>query len=211
MKKKVFKNILKFSFFVSFIILSIQSISSYLRGEVNIENINELNEDLVFPSITICPRPKEAIINLKTDRLAADLNISIERTLTGQIFELIRRQEDPLSFVANYTFSKEEIFPRNSTKSWLLWVETCHKEIMNIFCLDCQSMELLFTLHPCMNCTVLQKISTKSFILSLHPFSQTFQHQLASEKSRIILEHVLTCIQKRRPLLIQVSRVTNLF
>ena len=89
MKKKVFKNILKFSFFVSFIILSIQSISSYLRGEVNIENINELNEDLVFPSITICPRPKEAIINLKTDRLAADLNISIERTLTGQIFELI--------------------------------------------------------------------------------------------------------------------------
>ena len=33
---------------------------------------------------------------------------------------------------------------------------------MNIFCLDCQSMELLFTLHPCMICTVRQKISTKS-------------------------------------------------
>ena len=84
---------------------------SYLKGDVIFENINEYNEHLVFPSLTICPKLKEAIVNLKTDLMAADLNISNEETIEPR---LIQRQRDPLSFVQKYTFSQEDIFPESS-------------------------------------------------------------------------------------------------
>ena len=110
--KEVLKNIIKLSFSVTFIIFSLQSIMSYLKGEVIFENINEYNEHLVFRSLTICPKLTEAIVNLKIDQLATDLNISIDDTI--KIPQLIKRQRDPLSFVQNYTFSQEDIFPESS-------------------------------------------------------------------------------------------------
>ena len=120
--KKTMDGILKYSikvsFFVTFIIFSLQSITSYLKGEVIFENINEYNENLVFPSLTICPKPKEAIIYLKTDQIAADLNISNDRSFNGNIVRMVNRHKDPLSFIQNYAFSKEEIFPEgNLSKS----------------------------------------------------------------------------------------------
>ena len=118
MKKSIadkLKYSIKFIFFVTFIFFSNQSVTSYLKGEVIFENINEYNEQLVFPSLTICPKPKEAIFYLKTDRLAADLNVSNDRSLTGgKIIRLLKRHEDVLSLIQNYTFSKEDIFPVNN-------------------------------------------------------------------------------------------------
>ena len=114
--KELVKNVIKFSFFVAFIIFSLSSITSYLRGEVIFENINDYNEHLVFPSLTICPKLLGAIGNLKTDQMAADLNISIEQT---EIVRLIQRYKDPMSFVQNYTFSKEDIFPDSSKSAFL--------------------------------------------------------------------------------------------
>ena len=110
--KEILKNIIKFSFLVAFIIFSLQSIMSYLKGEVIFENINEYNEHLVFPSLTICPKLTEAIVNLKIDKLATDLNISIDDTTI--IPQLIQKQRDPLSFVKKYIFSQEDIFPESS-------------------------------------------------------------------------------------------------
>ena len=112
MMKEVLKIVIKFSFVVTFIIFSLQSIMSYLKGEVIFENINEYNDQLLFPSLTICPKLKEAIVNLKTDLLAADLNISKEDTI--EVPRLIQSQRDPLSFVQKYTFSQEDIFPESS-------------------------------------------------------------------------------------------------
>ena len=117
MKKSIadtLKYSIKFTFFVTFIFFSYQSVSSYLKGEVIFENINEYNEHLVFPSLTICPKAIGAIFYLKTDKLAADLNVTNERILTGKIIGLVRRHEDPLSLIQNYTFSKEDIFPTSS-------------------------------------------------------------------------------------------------
>ena len=114
--KEIVKNVIKFSFFVTFIIFSFQSIISYLKGEVIFENINDYNGQLVFPSLTICPKLIGAIGNLKTDMIAADLNISFEQT---EIVGLIQRYRDPMSFVQNYTFSKEDIFPENSKSAFL--------------------------------------------------------------------------------------------
>ena len=114
--KEIVKNVIKFSFFVTFIIFSFQSIISYLKGEVIFENINDYNGQLVFPSLTICPKLIGAIGNLKTDMIAADLNISFEQT---EIAGLIQRYRDPMSFVQNYTFPKEDIFPENSKSAFL--------------------------------------------------------------------------------------------
>ena len=114
--KEIVKYVIKFSFFVTFIIFSFQSIISYLKGEVIFENINDYNGQLVFPSLTICPKLIGAIGNLKTDMIAADLNISFEQT---EIAGLIQRYRDPMSFVQNYTFSKEDIFPENSKSAFL--------------------------------------------------------------------------------------------
>ena len=105
---------IKLSFFVTFLFFSLQSVTLYLKGEVIFENVNEYNDQLVFPSLTICPKPKEAMMYLKTDQLAVDLNISNERSLTGKIITMIRRHQDPLSLVQNYTISKEEIFPESN-------------------------------------------------------------------------------------------------
>ena len=117
----ILKYSIKVSFFVIFIFFSLQSITSYLKGEVIFENINEYNENLVFPSVTICPKPKEAFIYLKTDQMAADLNVSNERSFSGKIITMVGRHKDPLSFIQNYTFSKEEIFPEGnlSTSSFV--------------------------------------------------------------------------------------------
>ena len=110
--RELLKNIFKFSFLVTFIIFSLQSILSYLKGEVIFENINEYNEHLVFPSLTICPKLTEAIVYLKTDQIATDLNITIDDTI--DMPQLIQSQRDPLSFVQNHTFSQEDIFPESS-------------------------------------------------------------------------------------------------
>ena len=109
MMREVLKIVIKLYFFASFIFFSQKSIYSYLKGEVIFENINEFNEYLVFPSLTICPKPAEAIWNLKTDELIADMNISIENNI--DILQTIKRQKDPLSLVQNYTFKIEDIFP----------------------------------------------------------------------------------------------------
>ena len=78
----------------------------------------------MFPSVTICPKPKEAFIYLKTDQMAADLNVSNERSFSGKIITMVGRHKDPLSFIQNYTFSKEEIFPEGSlSTSSFVWVE----------------------------------------------------------------------------------------
>ena len=113
-KESMLKYLIKLSFFVGFIFFSLQSLTSYLKGEVIFENVNDYNEHLVFPSLTICPKPKEAIMYLKTDQLAAYLNISNERSLTGNIIGLVRRHKDPLSLIQKYTFSKEDIFPESN-------------------------------------------------------------------------------------------------
>ena len=52
------------------------------------------------------------IVNLKIDQLATDLNISIDDTIKNP--QWIQKQRDPLSFVQNYTFSQEDIFPESS-------------------------------------------------------------------------------------------------
>ena len=115
--KELVKNVIKLSFFVTFIIFSLQSINSYLKGEVIFENINEYKEHLVFPSLTICPKLKGAIGNLKTDLIAADLNISIEQT--NELPKLIQRYRDPMSFVQNYTFSKKDIFLESKNSAFM--------------------------------------------------------------------------------------------
>ena len=190
--KEVLKNIIKLSFLVTFIIFSLQSIISYLKGEVIFENINEYNEHLVFPSLTICPKLTEAIVNLKTDQIATDLNIGIDDTV--EIRQLIQRQRDPLSFVQNYTFSQEDIFPESSeNKSAFMWVKSfLWRKFMNMFCLDCQIMEPLLTLHLCKTCTMPQKSFTKILTPGDYLFFYKSKYQLESKKSKIILAPVLT-------------------
>ena len=190
--KKVLKNIIKFSFLVTFIIFSLQSIMSYLKGDVIFEHINEYNEHLVFPSLTICPKLTEAIVNLKIDKLATDLNISIDDTTI--IPQLIQKQRDPLSFVKKYIFSQEDIFPESSvSKSAFMWVMSFRwRKYMNIFCLDCQIMEPLLTLYPCKSCTMPQKSFTKSLTPKDFLFLHKSNYQLESKRSMIILAPVLT-------------------
>ena len=190
--RELLKNIFKFSFLVTFIIFSLQSILSYLKGEVIFENINEYNEHLVFPSLTICPKLTEAIVYLKTDQIATDLNISIDDTV--EIHQLIQRQRDPLSFVQNYTFSQEDIFPESSvSKSAFMWVKSfLWRKFMKMFCLDCQIMEPLLTLHLCKSCTMPQKSFTKILTPRDYLFFYKSKYQLESKKSKIILAPVLT-------------------
>ena len=56
-------------------------------------------------------------MDLKTDLIAADLNISIEQT--NELPKLIQRYRDPMSFVQNYTFSKKDIFSESKNSAFV--------------------------------------------------------------------------------------------
>ena len=116
----IFKIFIKAIFIITFIIFSLQSIFSFMKGEVIFENVNEYNEHLPFPSLTICPKVKEATVYLKTDQLATYLNTTNERSLNGKLIQLVLNHDTPLSLVKNYTFSKDEIFTTSRTNNKMM-------------------------------------------------------------------------------------------
>ena len=112
MKKKSFlKASIKIFFFVLFLIFSYKSLASYIRGDSVFDNINYVNETLVFPSLTLCPRPKYTMAYLDLDKYLRDTNFSvpIHKRALYYIFHLIIRETDPVEFVQNYSYAKEDV------------------------------------------------------------------------------------------------------
>ena len=125
MKKIVIKVGIKIFFFVLFLVFSYDSLMDYVHGESVFDNLNEYNETLVFPSLTLCPRPKYTMGYLDLERVTEDMkkigvNMSFKTLPIYAVFAAIQNQSDPSSFVNKYSISKDTLISGRNTDSGIL-------------------------------------------------------------------------------------------
>ena len=109
-KKANFLNIVKVASFVLFIWFSSHSVKDYFNGKIVFDIINEYNDHLVFPSVTLCPKKKNELIHINLDKLAADQPQHQFGLTSFYVFNTIgTNMSDPFGIVQNYSFNFEEL------------------------------------------------------------------------------------------------------
>ena len=120
MKKLVMKYGIKLIFFGTFLGFSYESLADYIHGSSVYDNINEINKTLVFPSVTLCPRPEYTMAYLDVDQYLEDFNSPNQtffiKSAIYHIFRVINENADPGSFVDKYSFPLDTL-EANGTNS----------------------------------------------------------------------------------------------
>ena len=136
-KKLLLKTSIKFFFFILFLVFSYKSLVGYINGESVFDNVNYVNETLIFPSLTLCPRPKYTMAYLDLDRYLNDTNYTLPLHTKSlySIFHLILRETDPVEFVQNYSYSKDDVlFEEKGRMTWVLVFSCGNLLIFNYQC-----------------------------------------------------------------------------
>ena len=122
-KWKIFGNILKMQktlklafkllFLCCFLLLSWNSLRSWLKGNVSYSLGYSKEDKLLFPSVTLCPyQDLNPLMNIKIGDLRSHFNLSLNKVEGFAILQHIERSN--LSEILNkYSFSREESFPIN--------------------------------------------------------------------------------------------------
>ena len=87
-------------------------------GKSVFDNINEYNENLPFPSVTLCPREKNSLVNVKMKQIIKDLNLTEAQLMNEvQVFVLFTSMANISEKLEKYSFSKLEVFPKKDSSS----------------------------------------------------------------------------------------------
>ena len=88
-----------------------------MNGKVVYHIINEYDPNLVFPSVTLCPKKKEELIYIDVDKFAEDFPKTKNHT-SYFIYKAIGDMLDPFEVIQNYSFKLDDfaISSRMSTK-----------------------------------------------------------------------------------------------
>ena len=117
MKKIIMiKSFIKFWFTCSFFYFSYESFRDFLLGKTVFDNINDYNENLPFPSVSICPKVKDSNVKLNLNQMIEDLKITDTRSLYNyEIYSFLTHNvSDTFSFIDKYSFTQKDVFPENS-------------------------------------------------------------------------------------------------
>jgi len=99
-------------FSILFIILSLVSLETWIRGDI-VYNIVQVPQDsVVFPSVTLCPtQTKNPLMNLKVGGVQKELNFSNDDVDGFAItLTLINDQYNLSDILRNFSYTKEESF-----------------------------------------------------------------------------------------------------
>ena len=109
-KQNIFKGLVKALFAIFFAWFSLISLRDFINGKVVFDIINELNPNLMFPSITLCPKQQKRLIYLKVDQIQQDYPHLINSSLweSYNTFFTISSIGDPFDITKNYSFSLNE-------------------------------------------------------------------------------------------------------
>ena len=95
-----------------FLFFSYKSFRDWMIGKTVFDNINDYDENLRFPSVSLCPREKDSSLNLKLNQLRKDLNLSESNFQDSvQIFSLLASLSNIFKKIEKYSFSKLDVFP----------------------------------------------------------------------------------------------------
>ena len=108
-KKSIFNTIIKVLSLFWFIWYSYRSVVDYIDGKVVYNIINEYNPNLVFPSVTLCPKKKDELLYLDYDRLAIDYPHLRNHLTSYFAYAVMGNMSDPFEVIQNYSFNFEEL------------------------------------------------------------------------------------------------------
>ena len=101
-KKAFFDAFITFAFFIAFVYFSMLSLIDYIHGETVFDVINEHDENLIFPSVTICPKTKkDNLVYLDLDKYLKIMNGTVTPFSLSSyfVFQRLRNMADPFGFV----------------------------------------------------------------------------------------------------------------
>ena len=115
MRKIMIKSFIKIGFTCSFFYFSYESFRDFLLGKTVFDNINDYNESLTFPTVTICPKVKDSYVKLNLNQMIEDLKIPDIRSLYSyEIYNFLTNNvSDTFSTIDKFSFSKNDVFPNN--------------------------------------------------------------------------------------------------
>ena len=103
MNKKALVNVLiTFAFFIAFLYFSMLSLIDYIHGETVFDVINDHDENLIFPSVTVCPKTKkDNLVYLDLDKYLNFMNGTVNPFSLSSylVFQRLRNMADPFGFV----------------------------------------------------------------------------------------------------------------
>ena len=113
--KQNLKYAIQIAFYIVFCIFSFSSLKHFYNGSVIYETkYNFDNEDVPFPSLTLCPALKtNNLVNLKINKIAKDFNLQEDAMQSFFIFETIKNigiNNSFMDIVRNYSFTYTEGF-----------------------------------------------------------------------------------------------------
>ena len=113
--KQNLKYAIQIAFYIVFCIFSFSSFKHFYNGSVVYETKHDFdNEDVPFPSITLCPALKtNNLVNLKINEIAKDFNLQEDAMQSFFIFETIKNigiNNSFMDIVRNYSFTYTEGF-----------------------------------------------------------------------------------------------------
>ena len=113
--KQNLKYAIQIAFYIVFCIFSFSSLKHFYNGSVVYETKHNFdNEDVPFPSITLCPALKtNNLVNLKINELVKDFNLQDDATQSFFIYPTLKRigiNNSFMEIVRNYSFTYTEGF-----------------------------------------------------------------------------------------------------
>ena len=111
--KQNLKYAIQIAFYIVFCIFSFSSLKHFYNGSVIYETkYNFDNEDVPFPSLTLCPALKtNNLVNLKINKIAKDFNLQENSIQSFNIYGTLKRINTSfMEIVRNYSFTYNEGF-----------------------------------------------------------------------------------------------------
>ena len=103
MNKKALVNVfITFAFFIAFLYFSMLSLIDYIHGETVFDVINDHDENLLFPSVTVCPKTKkDNLVYLDLDKYLKIMNGTVTPFSVSSyfVFQKINNMTDPFGFI----------------------------------------------------------------------------------------------------------------
>ena len=102
----------KCAFSILFIVFSLVSLETWIRGDILYNIVQVPQDSVVFPSVTLCPtQTKNPLMNLKVGGVQSTLNLSSEDVDGFAITLTLNNPQYNLSdILKNFSYTREESF-----------------------------------------------------------------------------------------------------
>ena len=119
MNKKYLKYGANFFFLLLFLMFSGGSLYSWIQGDVVYNLVHRVDNDLMFPSVTVCPTQDiNPLMNIKVRKIMNDFNLSNEEVNGYKITNTLSKLENLTSIVEDYSYGFDSSFENEKSTAF---------------------------------------------------------------------------------------------